>query len=404
MRILQISTRGVRCGIAHYTDVLARSLNEDGRATCDIHPLDQDKIQASQNLRELDAYFASLLPEAKKYDFVHIQHEYSFFGSGRHGVTAANFALGNFLRLLGRAGIRPAVTFHSDPHAVAQPRFKFTFRPHKLVYRLHRRHEDRAANRRLGEAFAAFPSAAVAHNAFSAESLHAEHFIPKDRIHRLNLAVQKRTVSCTPARRLEIRERVSRDLNLGAGDILVGLVGFISEYKGHLEALRALHLLPPHYKLLVIGGKHPRDASPFFDRMLQLVHELRLESRVHVTDTFEDEDLDAYFELTHVLAAPYADHFRSSSAALTLGLCSGRPLVASAIKPFLEINQESPCLELHAPHAFHELAYRIRRVAENPTLSARLVAAAAVYTQANSPRAIAARHLDLFASLKANSS
>jgi len=399
MRILQISTHGIRCGIANYTDILADAINRSGLATCDIHPLDQESIHGCKNLRQLDAYYAGLLPVAQKYDIVHVQHEYSFFGAARCGVASANIVLGNFVRLLGSNNIKSATTFHTDPQAVAPYRFIFTPRPHKLAYRLHKLREERSSRHGLAKAFGSFPALAIVHNTLAADSLQTEYRIPRDRIHKINLGIQKRDLPLVEVRMRMLQERVSRNLSLGAGDVLLGLVGFISEYKGHLEAVRALHTLPSNYKLIIIGGKHPRDSSPFFDRLLALIHELRLEHRVHITDVFEDEDLPYYLDLTHIIIAPYAHHFRSSSAALTLGICSGRPVIASAIQSFVDIHRESPCLELHTPHCVHELAYRIRRVANDPEIAGSLVSAATAYGRANSPEAIAARHVALFRDL-----
>lgn len=44
---------------------------------------------------------------------------------------------------------------------------------------------------------------------------------------------------------------------------MVGVFGFVSEYKGHLVALSALRHLPKNYHLLIFGEQHPAGIQPF---------------------------------------------------------------------------------------------------------------------------------------------
>ena len=47
-------------------------------------------------------------------------------------------------------------------------------------------------------------------------------------------------------------------LQLGENDIIVGIFGYISPYKGHMDAIEAIKLLPKNYKLLIFGRQHPQ--------------------------------------------------------------------------------------------------------------------------------------------------
>ncbi len=45
---------------------------------------------------------------------------------------------------------------------------------------------------------------------------------------------------------------------MSEADTLVGMFGYISAYKGHSDALKAMTYLPAHYKLLIFGRQHPQ--------------------------------------------------------------------------------------------------------------------------------------------------
>lgn len=53
-------------------------------------------------------------------------------------------------------------------------------------------------------------------------------------------------------------EKIVFEAKLMKEDVLIGMFGYISAYKGHLDALKALERLPKNYKLLIFGRQHPQ--------------------------------------------------------------------------------------------------------------------------------------------------
>ena len=60
---------------------------------------------------------------------------------------------------------------------------------------------------------------------------------------------------------------------------IIGLFGFVSEYKGHETAIRALKLLPAEYKIIIFGSQHPMSimqntkVDPYIDQLIQIITE-----------------------------------------------------------------------------------------------------------------------------------
>ncbi|MCB1460319.1 MAG: hypothetical protein KDJ48_13850, partial [Nitratireductor sp.] len=53
-------------------------------------------------------------------------------------------------------------------------------------------------------------------------------------------------------------EKIRRELGFKPEDKLIGIFGYISAYKGHHDALKAIEYLPENYKLLIFGRQHPQ--------------------------------------------------------------------------------------------------------------------------------------------------
>ena len=51
--------------------------------------------------------------------------------------------------------------------------------------------------------------------------------------------------------------------NVKKEDKVIGLFGFVSEYKGHLTAVKALDYLPDNYVIMIFGAQHPDSVRPF---------------------------------------------------------------------------------------------------------------------------------------------
>ena len=152
-----------------------------------------------------------------------------------------------------------------------------------------------------------------------------------------------------------------------ADDIVtIGIFGFVSEYKGHLLAIKALQQLPEKYHLLVFGEQHPASVQPFvtvdpyLDRLLTYISETdTTNKKMLLRKDGKNEDALIAKELarrTHFFGNVNNDDFAQAMRCCDVVLL-----------PYVEVNQMGSgiaalALENHAngiyanTKCFHELA------------------------------------------------
>jgi glycosyltransferase involved in cell wall biosynthesis len=121
--------------------------------------------------------------------------------------------------------------------------------------------------------------------------------------------------------------------------------------------------------------------------------------RLVVTGYVTQDELDLYHAATDICLAPYIDDSLSGSAAITWAMTSGKPVIASNIRAFREINSFADCLLMVTPNAEMELAWQIERLAASPSLQSRLVENARRYAREYSWPKTAQQTADLYKNL-----
>jgi glycosyltransferase involved in cell wall biosynthesis len=234
-----------------------------------------------------------------------------------------------------------------------------------------RKHVSRSFGPRPGR------SAAIAHTPATRRSL-VKRGIPAE-------VVRIIPHGCLPQRDLRLDSlSAKRRLGLPASSVLLTMFGFVGGYKGHDIAVRALARMPNRFHLAICGGAHPESQDRAFSSVIRLVKKLGLEHRVMITGWLPEESADLYAAATDICLAPYIDATLSASGAITWALASGRPIVASKIAAFQGICRESHCMLLTTPGMVDEIVWAAEKLADDPALSRRLVAAARCYTEAHS--------------------
>ena len=188
---------------------------------------------------------------------------------------------------------------------------------------------------------------------------------------------------------------------------------FISSYKGYHTAIRALQLLPMNYTLTCMGGRHPNSEGSEYSDILAFAADLdrstlehRLSKlyipvydRIRITGFLSEEEADVEHEKTQLCLVPYETKNFSGSGALTWSITSGKPVIASNIPAFVNINKEHACMHLFNKSDHHELAWSIKHIVENVNKQKTLVDAANKYTQECSWSNVADMHVELYQSL-----
>ncbi len=373
MRILSLSTHGEPCGIGDYNASLKAALEALGH-TCDITRI---RRQEPETLPETLAEFAG---SVGRYDVAMIQHEWSFFGPN---FEASAQAFARLLRSLPPMAPPIAVFLHSNLPEL--PRVN-NLRPFDANAR------NRAAKRAVIRAINRTRRVQVFVHGSAARADYIGRGMSPDRISDIVFPMNEASAATAPRK-------------IACGDsVVLAIFGFVDDYKGYEAALNALRLLPDNFKLVIAGGPHPQNPRgttldsiygfintgvwprPTMPSVL-LPHTCQrragLRDRIEITGHLPQDHIAGIIGTADIVLAAYTSA-PAGSAALGQVLSLGRPVIASALEPFIDINRRGDCLRLVAPSCPFELAEAIRQLTSDHRERMRLHDAALAYARAHS--------------------
>jgi glycosyltransferase involved in cell wall biosynthesis len=375
-----LSTWKTVCGIADFTANYVNGLEALGYSA-QVVPIDRE-AQRYLSRRELAADFERLGELLTEFDVVHVQHEFGFF-AGAYGIYESIDNFNRLLRKVGGPGRRLVVTFHTlPPFKVSRDRLGGLVM--EALFRT-------AWHRRVVPAMRRLNVAAVSHTRFLRRVLIDSGLPPS--------SISVIPMGCPPPLEDADREESKAALGYAPTDKVLAVMGFVSEYKGHRVALDAMRSLPAEYHLAVVGGPNPQANDWAYDKVLGRSTGRRLKNRVRVTDYVPSSEVRQYLAAADIILAPYVHRDLGSSAGISWGLSSGRPVIASRIPVFEELNQDEARVLLATPDAPSELARRVLQLDRDEALKKQLVTNALSYVRATSWDKVARLHLDLYESL-----
>lgn len=382
LSVAHISTWKIPCGIATYCENLVTSLSKLGvdNTVLPIHPATWKSMLPV----DIENWVNETIEATSNHSFVHIQHEHGIFGH----ELGAKFSLKRFRSLLdgfSKKGKPCVVTFHTDPPPCRKRGLERVITSQLRRYRW---------KKYIGPYFRDHCKNvfAIVHSPNS-RKVFVKHGLSAERIRVLQHP-------CLAPRHARL-ENSEAKLQLGyASDIrLITLFGFLGKYKGHDLVMEALRKLPPNYHFAMVGGMHPEAKDNYLDSLLnQMPNDLA--QRIRITGWVDKQTADKYFAATDVCVAPYrGDTLLAGSGALTWGLSSGKPVIASKIEAFTSVNREAECMLMFTPDMVNELAWAIERVDTNESLRNRLVSNATQYCEKNSWEKLAPTFLEVYEEL-----
>lgn len=403
MRVLHYSTWKEACGIASYTEDLVGALQRLGIES-EVHPVHKES-RRNLALSEVRAELDRFCEQAEQFDLVHIQHEFSFFNDATNSLWRSLGSFLGMLRGLHRRGKPAVVTFHTEPYfleslgalAKGALRDQRNLRRHLLHFLNTRRWSKGIGGYFRGPAA---PNRALVHTRKSKRQF-VECGFGSENIDVVPLGLVVRDHS----RLAQDSGQAKEKLGYPRDCVLLSLFGFVAAYKGPDIAARALQFLPPHYQLAIVGGPHPQANDLTLNTVLALAEEEpRLRGRVRVTGYVPTETLDLYHAATDICLAPYQNTDISGSSALTWALSSGKPVIATKIASFLELQEQANCLLMCTQGAAYELAWHIDRLMADPAQRKSLVEKARRYVEQNSWPQIAVTTSKIYESMLSRAS
>lgn len=363
LRVTMHSTTVEACGVADYTRDLIAGL--DGSVGVEVVPIEgagASPLAALSMARRLSAA-----------DLTHIQHNYGFWGRGSLGYRVV-------LETLQRAISVPIVL---TAHSVRPPlprQWDGTVK--RAVIKALGLHEfmDRGTFR--------FAARIIVHSRRHLQRL-VERGIPRARLVELMPGVPDVTI---PPGSAVATLQSTWDLE---GKRVLGLFGFIQPNKNYELAVRALAHLPEDVVLLIAGGVRTAGEEWYGAKLRELIRSLGMERRVRITGFLPAQARAVALGAVDLFVLPYAaDDSVSYSARLCLA--HAKPLLASAVDSFAELQERYRCVELFATDDPAELAAQIGSLLADEARRQGLVDGARRYGRERSWRRVAAETIDVY--------
>lgn len=397
MKVIQVSTWNVPCGIASYTKALVEGMSKHG-LEWEVLSIDRQQLKyMSRN--EIKFYFDSYADKllSSHYDIIHIQHEFGFF-AGPYSEDLSMSAFNRLLKPLARRRKPVFVTFHTEPNflMVKSKGALSLVKKQRLQY---------LWKLQIASLFNGKKNLNAIVHTMNSRRQFIDSSFESEKIHVLRHGVTFSPKDTTDATDDVHKVSLKEELGFPNNAIILAMFGFVSAYKGFKTAIKALEFLPKEYHLLIIGMPHPEGRDNTFDNILtkleaskDLPNSKNIYSRVKLTGFLAYEELQKYYKIVDINIAPYqGETILSSSGALTWALSSGRPVIASSIPAFVELNDVSSCLQMVTPDAPGELAYRVKELNSDSNLKTKLISNALKYCESNQWSNIGKEHIELYA-------
>ncbi len=350
MKIGIVSSIDESCGNATFAQHLINRINEQGHTAIPIR-LNLNLTQSlDPGVRKLaNQHIEELALELKNFDGVNIQFEAGLYG-------ARHVDIKNRLKILSLANTNTTVTLHATRYfdystnsilgilkSLAQLRMRTALIEFAHIKNTRKRLKE---NRAYAILLEENRIKMIVHTIKSFDAIKMITGSSNVYVHPIKF--------CDPGTQIDKINLWKSRLNLQTGDILIGVFGFISKYKGHHHALRAIGELPPNFKLLIAGKQHPssikehKDIDPYLDSLISYIKkDGALNSQRDTKDNLKDRVIflnelsdDELFELAASVDyawLPYLETGQDGSGIASVVFDLSKRVIASNCKTFDEL-------------------------------------------------------------------
>lgn len=256
-RLAIVSSFSESCGNAAFTRVLQDSIERHSDVSVEVVELNLQLLQSSARAvrRKADKHIDELCLQLAEFDAVNLQLEAGLYG------TVPNDIVSRVTKLM-KANPVMSVTLHSPRLKSATNygiregiknlmRFKLITGFTQILDEL-RGNVHVNINRKMIKAAEGMGHRLIVHTKRASDQIRIFFDYENTSIHPLKIVPETFQPDHT------VLNQIKHELGVVKNDILIGVFGYISAYKGHTDALDALKNLPPEYKLLIFGRQHPQ--------------------------------------------------------------------------------------------------------------------------------------------------
>jgi glycosyltransferase involved in cell wall biosynthesis len=338
-----VSSYSESCGNASFTKVLCDSIRQYSNASVEVVELDLKLLQSTDKVirQKADQHIDELSRRLKGFDGVNLQLEAGLYGTLPKDIVRRT-------AVLMRANPNTSLTLHSPrlmevTPAGARAGIKKLLSL-KIVSGLREIIGNKLAdihiqiNRKIVRNAIKNNLRLIVHTERAQRQI--QQFFDYDRIEVHPLKI----IPDDFVRDDLVLQRIRSELSLATTDKLVGMFGYISAYKGHSDALKAIRCLPNDYKLLIFGRQHPQTlkadgkTDKYLHKLIETVAaDKRLSNRVFFMGELEDDDFWKVASAIDVAWLPYYENGQDGSGIASICMDACRRVLCSSSFAFDEL-------------------------------------------------------------------
>jgi glycosyltransferase involved in cell wall biosynthesis len=338
-RIAIVSSFSESCGNAYFTKVLLDSLKAEGYDAQCVE-LDIRLLQSMEGFlrKKGDQHIKALCKALATYDGVNIQLEAGLYGTFPSDIRAR-------VMQLVAANPNTSVTLHSPrlltdaagQRSAVLSLFKGKIKEAiEIVFAERQRFVHVNLNRFLGRQLQRKGVPLIVHTTRAKEQI--KRLFSYENVHVHPLKIVPDGFRGQAESLLQLRAQ----LMLNPEDVVVGVFGYINEYKGHSTALEALTHLPKNYKLLFFGRQHPQTIrtnellDPYLEKLQKSIVLKRLKRRAFFLGEYETEVFFNLAGAVDVVWLPYVENGQDGSGIASICFDVAKRIVCSSSFSFDE--------------------------------------------------------------------
>lgn len=333
-----VSSYSESCGNAAFTKILhdgIEGLNKNIKV--EVLELDLKLLQSvnSDVRKKADMHIDDLCLQLKKFDFANIQMEAGLYG------TLPQDIIKRFQRLVS-ANQTTSVTLHSPRLINSTPSGSRSgikkLLKLNIIGGIKEIIGDKYAqihltiNKKIIKACIKNNARIIVHTKRAQKQIHDFFSYSKVDVHPLKM------VPSNYVENIETLAQIKKMIDFENDTITIGMFGYISSYKGHTDALKALKLLPKNFKLLIFGRQHPQTlksngaVDPYINHLVNMaITDKSLNGRVYFLGELNDQEFLDVASGIDVSWLPYYENGQDGSGIASICMeVSSRVLCSSS--------------------------------------------------------------------------
>lgn len=339
-RIAVVSSFSESCGNAYFTKILTDSMIEQG---CEVDCLSLNLLltqSVNKKIRaKADKHIDDICRKLKDYDGVNIQFEAGLYG------TMPKDIIHRTIKLI-HANPNVSVTLHS-------PRLVYDTSSEreaiKQALRLHLRCALRfyfsgirsSISMRINEKIIRYLARnninTIVHTTRAKEQIELLFNYKNISVHPLKIVPENISTND------KLLNQIKESFGFNPDVKIIGVFGFVNEYKGHSLAIQAMNYLPKDYKLMFFGRQHPQTiknnelVNGYIQSLQEKIFKSRLVDRVFFMGEYDNEDFINLAASVDAVWLPYVENGQDGSGIASICFDVSKKVLCSTSFAFDEL-------------------------------------------------------------------